>query len=99
MRILHIFFLLAIVGYLYVSERFLRSSNDVPIAFVTSFSILTVAMVVVAFAVRRKLLASAVKRLQRDSGDAVVLSRWRTATLFSMVVTLSVSMCGLALRG
>jgi hypothetical protein len=98
MRVLHLVFLAAIVGYLYVAERFLQSTKDVPISLVESLAIVAVIMVVIAFIFRRTLLASAIKGLQRNASDATALGRWRTANILSMVLAVSVSMYGFALR-
>jgi F0F1-type ATP synthase membrane subunit c/vacuolar-type H+-ATPase subunit K len=98
MRIIHVILLAAIVGYAYMAEIMLRPTEVAPAIFVEGFSIMAVAEVVITFAVRRKLLRSALEGLQRDAGDAKALGQWRKANLFSMVMAVSVSLYGLALR-
>jgi hypothetical protein len=96
MRIIYIVLLTAIVSYVFLAERILRpATKEPPAAFVQGISICAVAMVVIAFAFRRKLLPSAV---QGEAGDITALGRWRTANLKSMILAVSVSLFGFVLR-
>jgi magnesium-transporting ATPase (P-type) len=96
MRIVHVILCVAIVMYAYVAETVFRPTKVVPPLFVESFSVLCVVMVVIGLVFRRRLLPSASEGIQR--GDAKALARWRQATVLSMVLALSVSLYGFALR-
>ncbi len=98
MRIVHVILLAAIAGYAYVAEMTLKPTTDAPPILVKAFPIVAVAEVVITFAIRRKLLRSAMEGLQRHAGDATALGQWRKANLFSMVMMVSVALYGLALR-
>ena len=98
MRIVHAFLLAAIVGYLYVSERWPRPTSHPPAVFVETFSILAAIMVVIAIGFRRKLLPSAMDALRHERGDAAALGRWRMANILSMVLAETVALYGLVLR-
>jgi hypothetical protein len=96
MRILHVILCVAIVMYAYIAETIFRPTKAVPPLFVGTFSVLCIVMVVVGLVFRRRLLPSATEGIRR--GDAKALARWRQATVLSMVLALSVSLCGFALR-
>jgi hypothetical protein len=98
MRIIHILLLAAIMSYILVAERLPRPTSDAPAVIIESFLILAILDVVIAFGFRRKLLPSAIEKLQRDAGDATALGRWRMANILSMVLAMSVALYGFALR-
>jgi hypothetical protein len=98
MRILHSVFLAAIVGYIYVAERFFGHTKEVPARVVGSFLIAAVTAIVVALFYRRRFLRSAIDALRRDGSDATALVQWRAANTLSLVLAMSVSLDGVALR-
>lgn len=95
-RILYVILCVAIVMYLYVAETIFRPTKVAPPLFVEAFSILCVAMVVIGLVFRRRLLPRANEGTQPDDPKALV--RWRQANILSMVLAVSVSLYGFALR-
>jgi hypothetical protein len=98
MRIVHIVLLLAIASYAFVAEWLIRPSADAPVWLVGSFCFMAALMVLAAFGFRRKLLPAALNALQHDPSDPAALGRWRAANLVSMILAVSVSLIGVALR-
>jgi hypothetical protein len=96
MRIIQFIFLATILGYAYVAELLSPPSSSVQPVIVGTFSILAVFTVLVVFALRGRLLPSAVEALQR--GDANGVRRWRSANILSMVPAQAIGMFGLVLR-
>lgn len=96
MRILHVILCIAIVLYIYIAESILRPTRVAPLLFVETFSILCIAMVVIGLVFRRRLLPPAIEGMRR--GDSTALARWRQANILSMVLAVSVSLYGVALR-
>lgn len=97
-RIIHIFFLAATVGYMFLAETLPRPAFDLKPVFVDSFAILSLIDVAIAFVFRRKLLPPAIDKLRRDPSDASALGRWRAANMLSLVLAMSVALYGFALR-
>jgi hypothetical protein len=98
MRTMHVILLAAIFGYAYVAEMMLNPTTVVSLLIVKSFSILAIVDGIIAFVIRRRLLRKAMDGLQRDPGDAAALAQWRKANVFAMVMAVSVSLYGFALR-
>ena len=96
MRILHVVLCVAIVMYLYIAETIFRPTKVAPPLFVEAFSVMCVAMVVIGLVVRRRLLPRANEAMRPD--DAKALARWRQANILGMVLAVSVSLYGFALR-
>jgi hypothetical protein len=97
MRILHVVFLAAIVGYLYVAERIFVHTKPVPIVIPEAFALVSAAVIIIALVFRRRLLAPAIEALRHDGKDATALAQWRSANTLSMILAMSVSLDGLAL--
>ena len=97
LRIVHLALLLSIVLYGFVSRRAPAHPTPPP-TFLRALALLSVAMVVVIFAVRSKLLADSAEVLVTQPEDKTALARWRTANIFTWVVCESIALYGLVLR-
>ena len=103
MRIIHYIFLVAIVLYAYAGEMVAgKNSSGVtsvaPSAMIYSFAGLGFVDVLLAYYFRRAKLRPAVEKLRRDSNDSGGLIQWRQHTLVSLILALSISLYGFALR-
>jgi hypothetical protein len=97
-RILHMAFLAAIVGYAWLAERFFAYTRDVPAVFVEVFSFCAVANVIIALGFRKKRLTPAIDALKLDENDSTAIAQWRAINTLSMILAMSVSLIGLSLR-
>ena len=99
MRVIHVVFLVALVLYLYVTERFVSGNgSQVSPQFLYAMTAMAGFDLMIAVYFRRAKLRPALEKLQRDVNDAEALKQWRSATIICMVLTLSVALYGLALR-
>jgi len=97
-RILHVAFLAAIVGYACLAEIVFAHTRDVPPVFVEVFSFCAIASVIIAFGFRKKRLTPAIDALKLNAYDSTDIAQWRAITTLSMLLAMSVSLIGMSLR-
>jgi len=98
MRIIHRIFCVVAVTYVLLAEKLTSPNGTLSAAIPLSLGILAFIDVMIAYRFRRKPLASAIKDLQRNSGNAQAVVRWRQAQMVIMVLLLSLALEGLTLR-
>jgi hypothetical protein len=99
MRTVHFAFMVALALYAYTAELVAGKTNSGVSAAV--FYGITVAAsfdVLIAYYLRRTKFAPAFEKLRLDPDDSSALKQWRSSTLVSVVVTLSVGLYGYVLR-
>jgi F0F1-type ATP synthase membrane subunit c/vacuolar-type H+-ATPase subunit K len=99
LRIVHAALIVSVVLYAFVAEKvFQRSASSPERSFVTSITILAVAMICIALVIRSRMVNPAKQKLELDASDSGALNRWRMGTLISLVLIESVALYGLVLR-
>jgi len=99
LRSIHAIFVTSILLYAFVAEKVMQRSSSAPSpTFVTSMTILAIAMTLMAAAVRRRIVTPAIERLRVESEDLRALNRWRIGAMISFVLVECVALCGFVLR-
>ena len=98
-RTMQVIFLAAIGLYIYAAEKVPHAATNVPdVLFVAAFAAIAIVDASIAFGFRKKLLEPAAEALRQNPNDAVALVRWRKAHILSVVLAMSVALCGFTLR-
>jgi len=99
MRVIHFAFLVAVALYAYAAELVAgkTDSADSP-AVLYGMTLAAGFGVLIAYYFRRTKLAPATEKLRLDPNDSQALKEWRSSTIVSLVLTLSVSLYAVALR-
>jgi hypothetical protein len=90
--------LAAIALYALTAERLTGNINREPFLFAWSVSAYALGTVITSLFLRRRFLFSANEELRRDPHNEKGLSRWRMATISSMVLAMSIGLYGFMLR-
>ena len=99
LRSIHAIFVTSILLYAFMAEKVMQRGTSVPSpTFVTSMTILAIAMTLIAATVRRRIVTPAVESLRMDSEDLRALNRWRMGTMISFVLVECVALYGFVLR-
>jgi uncharacterized membrane protein len=99
LRIIQAALILSVVLYAFVAARVIQRSASSPVrSFVTSITILAIAMICIALVIRSRMVNPAKQKLELDAADSGALNRWRIGTLISLVLVESVALYGLVLR-
>jgi hypothetical protein len=99
LRIIQAALILSVLLYAFVAEKVIqRSASSPERSFVTSITILAIAMICMALVIRSRTVNPAKQKLELDAADSGALNRWRIGTLISLVLVESVALYGLVLR-
>jgi F0F1-type ATP synthase membrane subunit c/vacuolar-type H+-ATPase subunit K len=99
LRSIHAIFVTSILLYAFMAEKVMQRAASAPSpTFVTSMTILAIAMTLIAATVRRRIVTPAIERLRVESEDPRALNRWRSGSLISFVLVECVALYGFVLR-
>ena len=99
LRSSHAIFITSIRLSAFVAERVMqRGTSVLSPTFVTTMTILAIAMTIIAAIVRRRIVTPAIERLRVESEDPRALNRWRMGTMISFVLVECVALYGFVLR-
>jgi F0F1-type ATP synthase membrane subunit c/vacuolar-type H+-ATPase subunit K len=99
LRTLQAAFILSVVLYAFVGEKFMALSATAPASpLVTGFTVVAMGMMLIALIVRSRMVGPARERLEAAADDLDALKRWRLGTLISFVLIESVALYGFVLR-
>ena len=91
--------LVSIVLYAFVAEKIIQRSAGSPGRYVVNgITMLAIAIIGIALAVRSRMVTPAKRKLELDAAHSRALNRWRVGTLISLVLVESVALCGFVLR-
>jgi hypothetical protein len=98
LRTMHAIFVVVIFMWAYVSEITARAGSETTQTLVIAIAIVAGLELILAYYSRAKRAIPAIEKLQRDPNDAVAMLQWRSGTILSMVLAMSVALYGLVLR-
>jgi len=97
-RIMHRIMFASVIVYASLAESLIKSTRSLPLSITLSFGITAIAIALVAFGYRMKMLSSATETLRRNPQDAQALFRWRQAQILIAVLLQSIGLFGFVLR-
>jgi hypothetical protein len=99
MRTIQVVFLVALALYVYTSELVAgKNGSEISAPFLYGITILAGLDVLVALYFRRTKLIPAAESLRQDANDAAALRQWRSGTILSMVLVMSIGLYGFVVR-
>jgi hypothetical protein len=98
MRIVHGVFMLVVLLFALEAELFAGIGQNYSPAFPIAIAVLGILDVNVAYFIRRKRLYPALGKLRQDPNDSDGLKQWRSSTMVSLVLVLTIGLYGLVLR-
>jgi hypothetical protein len=98
MRIVHVVFLLAVLLFVLQAELLAGEGQNSSPAIPIAIALIGIIDVYVAYFIRRTRLYPALGKLRRDPNDSDGLKQWRSSTLVSLVLALTIGLYGFALR-
>ena len=98
LRIWYSVLLIAIVLYVFVSERAAHQLIDMNRAFLTGLGFVAIVLVGIALYVQVKTIRPALETLQEKPDAVAAMASWRSASLASYVIAEAIVLFGLCLR-
>jgi hypothetical protein len=98
LRVIHVFFLVAILVYIYLAEHLAVNGRELPANFVGAMVAMAALDGLIAYYFRRKRMQPAAERLRLDPLDQNALKSWKQSTLVVLTLLVSVALFGFALR-
>jgi len=98
LQITHTIFLVSVGVYACLGEFLGPKVREVPPVLQMGFAVCAALSVAAALIARRSMTMSALEVLRADPDNSQALQRWRGGQLASMVLFVSVALCGFALR-
>jgi len=98
MRIVHAVFMFVVLLIALEAELFSGIGQNYWPAFPIAIAVLGILDVNVAYFIRRVKLYPALEKLRKDPNDSDGLKQWRSSTMVSLVLALTIGLYGLVLR-
>lgn len=98
MRIVHAVFVVAVLLFVLEAELLAGNGKINSPTLLVAIAVVAILDVQIAYAFRRITLYPALRKLRLDPNNSDALKRWRSSTMVSLVLALTVGLYGLVLR-